>query len=89
MEYKSYNSIISKKEYLERIDNIIIPYAKSASFISNIKLIDNKKLFNKIIKKSTIVYPPYYFNYEKYNFALSGEPVYIDKIIIKNGDFFL
>ena len=72
MEYKSYNSFFTKEELLERVDNVLLPYAKSSNFIKNIRLISDKKVFNKVIKSGTITYPPYYFNFEKYNFASSG-----------------
>ena len=51
MEYKNYNLFITKEEQLERIDNVIIPYAKSANFIDKIKLITDKKLFRKNKRK--------------------------------------
>ena len=57
MEYKSYNSFFTKEELLERVDNVLLPYAKSSNFIKNIRLISDKKVFNKVIKSGTITYP--------------------------------
>ena len=84
MKFRSYDSIFTKKELLERIDNVLLPYAKSSNFIKNIELISNKSLLNKVINKGFIAYPPYYLNCKKYNLVLSGEPLYTDKILVEN-----
>ena len=84
MKYRSYDLVINKEELLERVDNVLLPYARSSNFIKNISLISDKKVFNKIINKGTIIYPPYYFHFEKYNFASRGEPLYTDKLLVEN-----
>ena len=46
-------------------------------------------MFNEVIKRGFIVYPPYYLNFDKYNFVLGGEPVYTDKLIVENKNEFI
>lgn len=58
-KYNSYNSYVSSKDLINRIDKLILPLAKSFTCINRIEIISNKKKLQKFIKYSKLM-PRFY-----------------------------